>query len=79
MELDSLIRQLRPRYGVSSILLVEHHVDLVMRLCSRVIVLDFGQKIAEGTPRAIQSNEAVITAYLGDQSRPTTHPESGDS
>lgn len=79
MELDSLIRQLRPHYGVSSILLVEHHVDLVMRLCSRVIVLDFGQKIAEGTPRAIQSNEAVITAYLGDQSRPTNHPKSGDS
>ncbi len=65
-ELDDLIRQLRPRYGVSSILLVEHHVDLVMRLCDRIVVLDFGQKIAEGTPRAIQSNKAVIAAYLGD-------------
>lgn len=65
-ELDDLIRQLRPRYGVSSILLVEHHVDLVMRLCDRIVVLDFGQKIAEGTPQAIQSNRAVIGAYLGD-------------
>jgi branched-chain amino acid transport system ATP-binding protein len=79
MELDSLIKQLQPRYGVSSILLVEHHVDLVMRLCSRVIVLDFGQKIAEGTPQAIQSNEAVIAAYLGDEKRTRRMPETGDT
>ncbi len=47
------------------ILLVEHDVELVMRVCHRIFVLDFGQIIAEGTPQEIQANERVQEAYLG--------------
>lgn len=47
------------------ILLVEHDVPLVMRVCERLSVLDFGQIIAEGTPAEVRSNEAVLSAYLG--------------
>jgi branched-chain amino acid transport system ATP-binding protein len=47
------------------ILLVEHDVELVMRVCHRIFVLDFGQIIAEGTPQEVQRNERVQEAYLG--------------
>ena len=43
-----------------------HHMDVVMELCSQIKVIDFGQTIAEGTPDDIRTNQAVITAYLGD-------------
>jgi branched-chain amino acid transport system ATP-binding protein len=49
------------------ILLVEHDVELVMRVCHRIFVLDFGQIIAEGTPAEIQANERVQEAYLGSE------------
>jgi branched-chain amino acid transport system permease protein len=62
-ELLALIKRLKDT-GLT-ILIVEHHMELLMKVCDRVSVLDFGQKIAEGTPRAIQRNKAVITAYLG--------------
>jgi branched-chain amino acid transport system ATP-binding protein len=50
-----------------SIIIIEHNMNVAMKVCDRLVVLNFGEKIAEGTPKEIQNNPWVIKAYLGEE------------
>ncbi|MDJ0735168.1 MAG: ABC transporter ATP-binding protein [Nostocaceae cyanobacterium] len=65
-QLSEFIRNIRDTFNLT-VILIEHHVPLVMDLCDRIAVLDFGQLIALGEPSVIKNNPAVIEAYLGSE------------
>lgn len=62
--LVDLIKEIREKFNLT-VLIIEHHMDLVMNLCDRIYVLNFGKFLAEGVPSAIQDNPDVVEAYLG--------------
>jgi branched-chain amino acid transport system ATP-binding protein len=65
-DLMELIQFIREKFDLT-ILLIEHDMNLVMGICERIVVLDYGQIIAAGNPESIKSNPRVIKAYLGEE------------
>jgi branched-chain amino acid transport system ATP-binding protein len=78
-EMDELAVLIRGLTGDMGVLLVEHHMDLVMSVCDRLVVLNFGQVIADGTPESVRANPDVATAYLGDEVHELAGPPGGTS
>jgi sulfate-transporting ATPase len=72
-ELGAAIREIARRLGVG-VLVIEHDVPLILEICDRVVALDFGRKIAEGTPEAISHDTVVIEAYLGTNDASSLQP-----
>jgi len=65
LELMSFIREIQEKFDIT-ILLIEHHMEIVMEICDHIVVLNFGKEIANGSPEEVQSNPEVISAYLGE-------------
>ena len=63
-ELGAFIKDIKDKFGLT-VFMIEHHMNLVMGISDRIYVIDFGKQIAEGTPREVRDNPAVIAAYLG--------------
>lgn len=68
VKLMELVKQLKEKFDLT-IFLIEHHMQFVMGICERIMVMDFGIQIAEGTPPEIQKNLKVIEAYLGEEKK----------
>ncbi|ABR48237.1 ABC transporter related [Alkaliphilus metalliredigens QYMF] len=66
IKLMKLIKEVRKQFDLT-VLVIEHHMDLIMGICDQVVVLNFGKKLAEGNTQEIQSNPKVIEAYLGEE------------
>jgi branched-chain amino acid transport system ATP-binding protein len=72
LDLARLIRKIHDQFQLTT-LLIEHHMDVVMALCERIFVMNFGEKLAEGTAEAIQTDPDVLRAYLGEGFKRAQH------
>ena len=77
-ELNALLRHIRDEHGIG-LLLIEHDMNVVMEISDHVIVLDYGRKIADGTPKAVRTDPEVIKAYLGEVEEVDLPPEVSDA
>ena len=66
IQLMELIKEIRDKFNLT-VLIIEHHMDLIMGVCDRIFVLNFGIPLALGTPKEIQENKKVVEAYLGKE------------
>lgn len=66
IELMDMINWIKKKFKIS-VLLIEHDMNLVMGICEKIVVLDYGKKIAEGTPEEVRNNSRVIETYLGEE------------